>query len=186
MEGNSKSVSIARIITSILFLILGVALITRPILSLGALIWIFGAILSVGGIINLITCIISKENMDYAGGKGIYIVLCILRIIVGIIFVADEFLFVGMLPYLIAGWLIIATVFKIAQAFMMKKNGVQTWYAQLICAIFYALMGVLLLTMGVFAGAQFVGIVAGISILVSGVTMLCEPLFKGDDDIDRN
>ena len=86
MEGNSKSVSVARIITSILFLILGVALITRPILSLGALIWVFGAILSVGGIINLITCIISKENMDYAGGKGIYIVLCILRIIVGIIF----------------------------------------------------------------------------------------------------
>lgn len=178
MEKFFKANSVMRIITAILFILLGILLVTRPILGLGALVWIVGAVLAVSGIVSLIMCIASGADFDYVGGKGVYIVLCILRILVGFIFVADEFIVVGMLPYFIAGWLTIAGIFKIVQSFMMKKNFINVWYAQLICGIFYVIMAVLMFSMGIFAGAQFVGIVAGVSILVNGVVMLCEPMFK--------
>lgn len=135
-----KSTKIWLAIAGILLVALGVFCICNPASTLFATAWMIGCLTLFSGISKLM---FTFKTQAFLPNSATRVLSAILKIIIGIIFLANSFFLAASLPTIFAIWIIIDCAIIIVNSFDYKRVGFPHWYVLLILGICGVVLGVL-------------------------------------------
>lgn len=163
----------AYIAMSVIMLILGLALVIWPEISLSVLCLTVGIVLLIFGVVKLIGYF-SKDL--YRLAFQFDLALGIFTLIFGIILIIHPANIVMLLPVIMGVLILLDGVFKIQTAMDARRFGMERWWAIMFLAVVTAIFG-LLLVIRPFEGAVAVMVLLGITLMVDGIQNLCVVLY---------
>lgn len=127
------------ILSSILFLLLGIALIINPEGIVQLVSYIIGGILIVMGIFKIITYFTSKDAYVFYNYNLIYGTFCA---IVGVIVIVCGGAIASFFRTIIGIWIILSGVNRLNLSFKIKDAGVSYWFLSLLISILILIAGI--------------------------------------------
>ena len=137
-----NALTLGAIALDILIFILGAYFIAKPTTSANIIGYVFGILLIIVGIYNIIKFIV---NMGTNKFFLIEIISGILTIIAGIFMVYNPFSLANITTIGVGIWLIISATIKGAIALQFKKFNEETWMLSLIIAVITLILGILII-----------------------------------------
>ena len=135
-----KSTKIWLAIAGILLVVLGVLCIAQPTATLFTTAWLIGIFTLVAGIAQLVFTFKTQAFLPNSGTRAL---TAILEIIIGIIFLANNFFVAFSLPVIFAVWVIIEGISIAVESFDYKRVGFSGWWVILLLGICGVVLGVL-------------------------------------------
>lgn len=135
-----KSTKIWLAIAGILLVVLGIFCIAKPTATLFTTAWLIGLLTLFAGISKLMFTFKTQAFLPNSGTRALS---AILEIIVGIIFLANNFFVAFSLPVIFALWVIIEGVVIIVNSFDYKRVGFPHWFVILLLGICGVVLGIL-------------------------------------------
>ena len=150
----------------VLLVVLGFLAVGAPLQTGIAVAILVGAMVLVQGIMQLVYAFRAKS-----WGAGILVfVLGGLSIVAGVLVLAHPLMGLGFLTLLLAAYFVVEGVFEIIHAFELKP--LKGWGWTLFTGIVTLLLGVMIWRQWPLSGAWAVGVLAGVSILFNGWSMV--------------
>jgi uncharacterized membrane protein HdeD (DUF308 family) len=158
------------VLRGVVLLVLGLLMLVQPLWSVTALVWIFGIVALLDGIVAVIQWFANRKEP----GAGWFLLSGLIGIAFGVVVVAWTPETAQILFYLIAGWVLVLGILAIIASVVLYRARDIGWYWVLTFGLINFLFGLLLLThpqesvtvvvvlLGLFA---FVG---GVVLVVSG------------------
>lgn len=127
------------LITAILFLILGIILISNPGGVIKFITYIIGGIIVLLGITKLVSYLKNKNNelLNNSNNLTIGVVLIVIGIIIMFCSSAIEFI----IRLIMGGWLLYSGIIKLILSIGLKQLGINNWYIALISSIIMLVCG---------------------------------------------
>ena len=132
MKDLIKRSGFVSILSSVIFLILGIILINHPEGTIKFVSYILGGSLIIFGIIRLATFFSTRENFSYYDFNLMLGSLCFLAGLVIIVFGTAIASFIGII---LGIWISLTAVNRINFAFRLKEEKIKYWYVSLIIAL---------------------------------------------------
>ena len=134
-----KKVGYLSVLSSLLFLLLGIFLIINPTLMAQTVFYIIGGVFLILGFSRIISYLISRakgfyENYSLISGS-IYCLIGLFIIIFGIAIISFFSVIIGV-------WIIVNGINRINFSFKMKDSGIKYWILSLIISIVMVIAGV--------------------------------------------
>lgn len=176
-------------IGGIFAIIAGAFFITLPEVSSGVIGILFGVVLFVAGISEVIGYIISikqfrEENYGKAAGAEIVLVYSIILMALGLFFILNAEIVLQLLSTIVGIFFLIDGIVKLRQEiFLFAKKDIYSWVL-LIMAILLIVAGIVLLA-NAFNGTRNIIVFSGIAFVISGLETICFSLFKKIDNKTR-
>lgn len=150
------------LISAILFLILGVMLISNPDWVVKFITYILGAIVIILGSIKLFTYSKNKKQAieDYNN-----LVLGGTFIVIGIIIMFCSSIIAFVIRLFMGGWLIFNGVSKLMLALQLKTLNIETWYIPLIASIIMIVCGLYTIIV-----TNIIGVAGGIILVIYSIS----------------
>lgn len=167
LKGDFKNVILGNIILQILFLIFGVIIYMNPLIAAKTVGIIIGIYFFVFGIFGIGEFFLRKNAPIF----GYKIFNGILTIIIGILIMLNPFKIIKILTFALGIYLIIVSIFKVLEAFKLKKYGYDGWLVVLITSIILAIFGVFV-AINPLASMDIIE-VTGIFIILSSILEIC-------------
>lgn len=161
---NTKKDSFS-IISAILFLILGILLISNPDGVVKFITYILGAIIIIAGIAKLIFYKKNKEAINNTNNLTIGIVLIVIGFIT--MFLSSAITFA--IKLILGGWLIYSGISKLVLSLKLRENKIETWYIPLISAIIMILCGLYTIIF-----VNIFGIASGIILVIYSIAEIIQ------------
>lgn len=139
MRNLFKKAGYLSILSSILFLILGILLINNPEQIVQAISYIIGGILIIMGIFRIISYFTSKDAYVFYDFNLIYGSLCA---ILGILVMVCGKSIVSFFGIIIGIWIILSGISRINLSFKIKDAGVNYWFVSLLISILILIAGI--------------------------------------------
>lgn len=161
------------IVVSILMLILSMFLIAKPEMSVQVLISLFGTVLIVTGIINIISYFDTERDtrlMNFSFAEGI------LETITGILVVCCSAYLAPIYTVILGIWLIVVSIIKFQLSINLSVIDASGWPAMLIFAILSTIAGFVIL-FNPFEATIAISMLAGIIIAVYSVLDIIEAIY---------
>lgn len=154
------------LISAILFLILGVMLISNPDWVVKFITYILGAIVIILGGIKLFTYFKNKKQNieDYNN-----LVLGGTFIVIGIIIMFCSSIIAFVIRLFMGGWLIFNGVSKLMLALQLKTLNVETWYIPLITSIIMIICGLYTIIV-----TNIIGVAGGIILVIYSISEIVQ------------
>lgn len=178
----SNTKKIPSYIGGIFAIIAGIFFITMPELSSGVIGILFGVVLFVAGITEVIGYIISikqfrEENYGKAAGAEIVLVYSIILMALGVFFILNPEIVLQLLSTIVGIFFLIDGIVKLRQeVFLFTKKDIYSWVL-LVMAILLIVAGSILLA-NAFKGTTKIIVFSGISFVISGLETIIFGLFK--------
>ena len=142
------------LLSSILFFLLGIALINNPEGIVSFISYIIGGILIVMGLFRIFSYFTSKDSYVFYDYNLMYGTLCV---ITGILVIVCGGVIASFFRIIIGIWIILSGVNKINLSFRLKDSGVSYWLLSLLISILILIAGIyvifapgsLLVTLGI-------------------------------------
>ena len=138
MKDLIKRSGFVSILSSIIFLILGIILINHPEGTIKVVSYVLGGSLIIFGIIRLSTYFSTREDFSYYDFNLMLGTLCFLAGLVIIVFGTAIASFFGII---IGIWIVLTAVNRINFAFKLKEEKIKYWYVSLIIALLVLTVG---------------------------------------------
>lgn len=122
------------LLSAILFLILGIILISNPGGVIKFITYIIGGILLILGIAKLFFYYKNKNNEIITNNVN-NLTLGILFMVIGIIIMFCSSAIEFIIRLIMGGWLLYNGIIKLMLSFKLKENNVSTWYVPLVASI---------------------------------------------------
>ena len=135
-----KSTKIWLAIAGILLVVLGVLCIAQPTATLFTTAWLIGLFTLFSGIAQLMFTFKTQAFLPNSGTRAL---TAILEIIIGIIFLANNFFVAFSLPVIFAVWVVIEGISIVIESFDYKRVGFSGWFVILLLGICGIVLGVL-------------------------------------------
>ena len=168
MEVRIRKMNITSIIFSIIFILIGTFLLTRPEDAIHLVSYALGIILIVWGVISVITFFTDKESQNYL---DFGFIVGVFVLIFGIIILVKPDTIASIIPLLLGIWMLINGVTKLSYSLTLNNN--KSALSSIIISLIIVLLGILLI-INPFQGAKKLVQILGISILVYSVLDLIE------------
>lgn len=165
MEKFMKSLLKANYITSAILIVLGLLLTIRSDDTIVAISYLIGGAIIIIGVLAIIKFI---RNLGKSFDNSFEIVYGIITIVFGILILSNPKMVATIIPFIIGGWIVIKSSFKVAYAIELKNRGSEKWKPTLITSIISALVGVLIV-FNPFKTSVLVFKIIGISILIYAI-----------------
>ena len=167
--GDIKSYSIWYIVISVLYLVLGAAMIGWPTSSLRILCYVLGCSMLIVGA----TCGVIFFTRNSEDNRNLYVnlILGIVCLAFGLFVLVNPSFLDTLLPFAMGIILLLGAVVKIQSAVSMKRLRYQKWWAVLVAALVLIAMAVVLLC-NPFKEIHFMILYCGICLIIDGVTNL--------------
>jgi len=155
-------------LTGGLLVVLGIYCIASPGVALASAAWAVGLLTLVSGVSSLLFALDAQTVLPNAGSMTLSAVL---RILIGIFFLAHSLLLAVSLSVLFAIWIIFESVYLTTQSLSLRKAGARGWWV-------VALLGIGGLVLGIGAlcqpesAASLLGTLVGIGVLAAGIARL--------------
>lgn len=168
MERFLKKTGWTSVITSIVFAIIGIILITNPDSIVKIVSYILGGIFIVIGIIKIIGYFSSKGSSDFYNYNLIYGTIAI---VLGIITMIYSSAIGTMFRIMIGIWIIYSGLIRLGFALKLRKGQISSWIAVLVLAMCMLVFG-----MYIVFNTNAVMVTIGIVILAYAISDLIESL----------
>ncbi len=156
------------LLSGILMVGFGLYALFHPGATLVSLVAIAGWGVLVSGLINIIAYLgMGRYVLPGIGGlmEGIVTSLA------GVLMVSNQYLLAGMIPYLIAIWMIVSGAIRLFSSISMAKQEVVGWGWVMLLGIGAILLGIVIFIRPLFA-AMAMGIIVGVLLIENGVSNL--------------
>ncbi|MCI8397168.1 MAG: hypothetical protein HFJ52_06030 [Clostridia bacterium] len=153
---------------SIVFAILGIILIWKPVETVNLISYILGSIFVLIGAFKVVNYFLSKGKYDFYNYD---LILGLMAIVIGIITFAYSDTIGAIFRIIIGVWIIYSSLIRINLAFKIKTIGVSVWSYSLILAII------------MFACGLFVTMNAGSVVVTIGIMMIIYSVIDIIEDI---
>lgn len=163
----------AYVIVSIVMIVLGLILIFFPEISVAALCYTIGGIMTAFGIVRLVGYF-SKDLFRLAFQFDL--ALGIFSLLVGVLMILHPSHVLAAIPVIIGIFVTIDGVFKVQTAFDARRFGMKRWWTVLMLALLTCAAGIFLIV-DPFKGANAMMILFGTTMLVDGIQNLCVVLY---------
>lgn len=160
---KSKAKGLFRAIAAI---VIGLVMVTVQVNALNVFLQYLGALIALRGIIGFIVLCFQKDDSDFMGSAVNSVLNAVLG---GVMFLYPEW-FVNILMYMVAV-LMIALGFVQLLAMMSASRVINVGFFSFVLPLLIILLGILLIVRPSFLG-EMIGIVAGVSLMVYGVSEL--------------
>lgn len=135
-----KSDNIWLAIAGILLVVLGILCICKPATTLFAAAWVIGCFTLISGIVKLVFTFKTQAFIPNSASRAIS---AILLIIVGLIFLCNNFFVASSLPVIFILWILIESIIITIESFDYKKIGFPYWWIILILGIVGIILGII-------------------------------------------
>ncbi len=161
---------LSNIVLTALFLVFGVVIYLNPVITLKTVGIVIGVAFIIFGLFDIYEFLTRANNPLFS----LRIVLGILTVILGVFTLMDPFKITKLLTFSLGIYLSILAIFKIIEAFKLKKYGFDGWVLMLV-------VSVLLLIFGVFIGINPMASVdlveaTGIFVILASILEICNLL----------
>lgn len=163
-----KSTKIWLAIAGILLVVLGVLCIAKPTATLFTTAWLIGLFTLFAGISKLMFTFKTQAFLPNSGTRALS---AILEIIIGIIFLANNFFLAFSLPVIFAWWVTIEGVIIAVNSFDYKRVGFPSWFVILLLGICGIVLGILGLKNPDVSAAALSTLI-GLGVIAMGVSYL--------------
>lgn len=155
------------LITAILFLILGIILISNPGGVIKFITYIIGGIIVLLGITKLISYLKNKNNelLNNSSNLTIGVVLIVIGIIIMFCSSAIEFI----IRLIMGGWLLYSGIIKLILSIGLKQLGINNWYIALISSIIMLVCGLYTIII-----SNIIGSAGGIILVIYATTEIIQ------------
>lgn len=127
-------------ISGVLLVALGIMCICQPAATLFATAWTIGCFTLMAGIFKLIFTFKTQKFLPNSASR---VLSAIFEIIIGIIFLCNNFFVAASLPTIFVIWIIVESVFVAIYSFDFKKVGFPYWWSLLLLGIAGVVLGIL-------------------------------------------
>lgn len=167
MKKSFKNLTIASIITSILFIIIGIIMLVKPDIVIKTIAIFIGTIIIIIGLQKIISYFILKQNYSLYNYELLY---GIIALIIGIVLISNYNTFATIARVIFGIWIVYTSIMKMTVSLKLKEAQIQSW--KVIC-----LVAVLTLVAGIFIIFD-----QNIIMTVTGIVII---LYAISDIIDR-
>lgn len=157
------------LITSIVFIVIGLLLIIWPDAARQIIIYAIGAAALLYGGFRIVDFFVRKEHLS--GSIQIGVALGIACMLLGLFLVLKANVVVTLLASIIGVVLIVDSVLRLQVALNLRHSGIRNWLILLITAFVTLAFGILLL-FNPFVAIKVATIIAGVSLLIDGIATL--------------
>ena len=164
---NFKKIIIANIILNVVFLIMGIAIYLKPLITLTLAGILIGIYLVSFGLFDIYEYMMRKENPMFS----LKLFLGILAVILGIFTMINPFKILTIITLGLGIYLCLVAIFKIIDSFKLKKYGFDGWAITLVISIIILIFGVLV-TINPLRAIDIVE-VAGLFIILTSILEIC-------------
>lgn len=150
MADKKKSSWIWRLLGGIILIILGIAILVYPDVTLSIIVLLVGIMLIVTGLFELIF----GFSADAKGGRWLFILKGLIDLILGIVLLVYPDITLTIFVYIVAAWAIIWGIFELVATFMVPKEQSHAVYG---------------------TGGKWVGILIGLIAIAFGIVIAVYP-----------
>ena len=165
MENYIRKLGRNSIIISMILLVFGLFMFTRPISTINILMMIFGCLLVIDGLVHLVSYFSIKNEFRFFSSE---LAQSIIYIILGFILVCNYDKISSLLPIILGIWIIINSVTKFQYALVLKKVKNEDWTYTTIISLLTLIWGIVLLC-NPFKSALAITQIIGVFIIVYAV-----------------
>ncbi len=166
MEKFLKKTGWTSVITSIVFAIIGIILITNPESTIKVISYILGGIFIAIGIIKIINYFSAKGSSDLYNYNLIY---GLIAVVLGIITIIYSSTIATMFRIMIGIWIIYSSLIRLSFALKLRKAQINSWTAVLVLALCMLVFGLYMVF-----NTSAVMVTVGIVILAYAISDLIE------------
>ena len=171
IKSGFNLITIGSMVLDLVFIILGIFLISNPSVGLSSALVLFGIILVISGLYSIIKYMVNPRSIF-----KFELIFGILSLVMGLIAVFKPFAIVNLIAILIGVWLIISSVFKFALSVELRKVNVNTWTFDMGISFLTLILGLLLL-INPFSGYIILSTYAAIMIIMYASMDLVEQIY---------
>lgn len=161
--------------SSLVYILIGLALLLWPELSLKVVCYLFGALITIKGISSIYSYVKSQERFFFSYFS---LVFGISMVALGIFLFIKPSTVVSILPILVGIFVIFDGIVRFQSAFELKAAGHSSWWSFLLLAILSAGLGLVML-FNPFASVQVLVMAIGVILLLEGALNLLSNLYAG-------
>lgn len=165
MENKIKRTFNVSLITSIIFVIVGLFLFIKPDTTISLISYVFGGVLLLMGLINVYKYFSSNNKLNMFSFDLAYGVLLV---IAGLFLIIDTSIFAKVINIILGIWIIVNSITKFQYGIVLKKVKNSDWGYTIFVSLLSFLWGVLLLV-NPFESALTITQIIGIFIIVYAV-----------------
>lgn len=155
------------LLMGVVVLVLGVICIASPAVAGTAVVYVIGGLMLLAGMVQ----IVQAWRAEGWSEKVVPLILGVITGATGIAVLAHPWLGSAMLTFVIAAYFIVEGLWKIIASFSYRPA--RGWLAILISGLLALLLGVLIWAEWPWSGLLAVGILVGIDLLSTGVSLIC-------------
>ena len=155
-------------LTGILLSVLGIYCIARPVVALASAAWAVGLLTLMSGISSLLFTLNAQAVLPNAGTM---MLSALVRILVGVFFLAHNLLLAVSLSVLFAIWIVFESLYLSVLSFSFRKAGATGWWTMMMLGVCGVLLGIGALRQPE-AAAATLGTLVGIGVLAAGIARL--------------
>ena len=126
------------LLSSVVFLLLGIILVNHPEDTIKFVSYIMGGLMIIFGIIRLSTYFTSRDKFAYYDFNLMLGSLCLL---VGLVIIIFGSSIASIFGIILGIWIVLSAINRINLAFKLKDSGIKYWYLSLIIAIIVLICG---------------------------------------------
>lgn len=170
MEKYLKKLSQISIVTSIVFIVVGIFLIVKPETTLSLISYILGLVILVNGIMNLIRYFSNREKgnlYDFGFISGI------MSVVIAVIFISQPNVVASIIPLILGVWILVNGIVKFQFSMNLRNYQSSNWVRSMIISGFSIVLG-LVLILNPFGGAVVITRVIGAFLIGYAVLDLLE------------
>lgn len=169
MKDMLKRTAIISMLTSIVFAILGIVMITNPETTIAIVVSVLGITIIVIGLEKIISYLVLKESKDFYNHELIYGIIAILF---GILIMTQSNMFATIVKIIIGIWIAYAGLLKINFAFKLKNAKLKSWTVVMVLSTISLLAGILVM----FINTSSIVIITAIVMIVYAVSNLIDEI----------
>lgn len=183
MKKNFNKFFTTSIITSVVFIALGMFLFFKPETTIATISYTLGIIILLLGAFSFA----KYFQRDKEVGIDFSLIYGILSIIFGIIIILNPNALATIIPFVLGFWVIVNSIIKIQYSLDLKKYENNAWIPTLIIGLLTLVWG-LILVFNPFAGALVITKVIGLFLIIYSILDIveCAILHKNIKDITKN
>ncbi len=173
MRIEVKKMMFPSMISSLLFLVLGILLLFKSATTLFIISYVIGAILIALGVMALFHFFTNRKGDSFNQLNIIYGVVCVLC---GIFFIKEPKTIGSLMPVFLGIGIIISSSLKIQQALVLRNLGSRYWVGSFVTALLCLICGVVLL-FNPFSGAVLFTKIIGLFLLIYAIMDIINTFF---------
>lgn len=173
MNEYIKKYEKSSILESILMVILSIFLILEPIKTLTTVLWIFGIVMTVLGIVSVVSYFSLEKDYKLF---SLSFIEGLLQMIAGLLIIFKAESLTTVLPVLIGIWIIVKNMIRLQLAMNLSTIPESKWGLLFLVAILSILLGIIII-IDPFTSVLTITMIAGISLLITEVCNLIESIY---------